>query len=136
LDAFFEDTSGDDARDHDSQDAPAQASARIPENFKTRGEARFGKLSPLSRTCRMRTAPFTNIHRCFFNDFFRANGAAEVTSIFCALDNVWVDALHEARYGVRFARPTTLAQGADACRFQFSRAPACAVDEAGGSMEP
>jgi hypothetical protein len=44
--------------------------------------------------------------------------------IFCALDSVWIDELHQPRYGTRFARPTTLAKGDDACRFQFSRSPA------------
>jgi hypothetical protein len=61
--------------------------------------------------------------------YFPANGAAKVTSIFCALDNVWVDALHETRYGVRFERPSNLAQGADACRFRFSGMPVAALDD-------
>jgi L-2-amino-thiazoline-4-carboxylic acid hydrolase len=107
-----------------SQDAPAQAFDRISENFKTRGEERFGKAFLYVQDVQDANRSFTNIRRCFFNDFFRANGAAEVTRIFCALDNVWVDSLHETRYGVRFDRPTNLAQGADACRFQFSRLPA------------
>jgi len=106
-----------------SQQAPAEAFARIAENFKPRGEERFGKAFVYVEDVQDADRSFTNIHRCFFNDFFRANGAAQVTRIFCAVDHVWVDALREPRYGVGFERPTTLAQGADACRFQFTRRP-------------
>lgn len=104
-----------------SGDAPEEAFARIAENFKRRGEERFGEAFVYVQDVQDATRSFTNIHKCFFNDFFRANGAPEVTSIFCALDNVWADALRESRYGVRFDRPTTLAQGDDVCRFQFSK---------------
>ena len=65
---------------------------------------------------------FVNIERCLFNEFFRRNGAPEVIPILCALDNIWADELARPRYGVRFERPTTLARGDDACRFQFSKA--------------
>ena len=64
---------------------------------------------------------FTNIHRCFYNDFFRANGAPEVTPIFCAMDYLWAEELEKPQYGVRFERPTTLARGDDMCRFQFTK---------------
>ena len=64
---------------------------------------------------------FVKIERCFFNDFFRENRAPEVTSLYCALDKVWADVLEEQRYGVRFERPTTLANGDDACRFRFHK---------------
>jgi hypothetical protein len=104
-----------------SDDAPEEAFARIAENFKRRGEERFGEAFVYVQDVQDATRSFTNIHKCFFNDFFRANGGPEVTSLFCALDNVWADALRERRYGVRFDRPTTLAQGDDVCRFQFSR---------------
>ena len=104
-----------------SEAAPAEAFVRISANFKTRGEQRFGKAFAYVQDVQDGTRSFTNITRCFFNDFFRANGAPEVTSVFCALDKVWADALESRPYGVRFERPTTLAQGDDACRFQFSR---------------
>ena len=112
-----------------SQDAPAEAFVRISENFKRRGEERFGKAFVYVQDVQDADRTFTNIQRCFFNDFFRLNDAAEVTSIFCALDSVWIESLHEARYGVRFERPSTLAQGADACRFQFRRASAPAAED-------
>lgn len=104
-----------------SQTAPHEAFVRIRENFKRRGEERFGKAFAYTQDVQDEQRSFTNIERCFFNDYFRANGAPEVTSVFCALDRVWADALESGPYGVRFDRPTTLAQGADACRFQFSR---------------
>ena len=104
-----------------SDDAPHEAFVRISENFKKRGEDRFGQAFVYDEDVQDATRSFTNIRKCFFNDFFRANGAPELTSIFCALDKIWADALEEQRYGVRFDRPTTLAQGDDACRFQFSK---------------
>lgn len=116
-----------------TQAEPAAAFVRISENFKSRGEARFGKAFLYAEDVRDADRSFTNIQRCFFNDFFRANGAPEVTRIFCALDHVWVDALHDGPYGVRFERPSTLAQGADACRFQFSRVPTPAGDDPPGT---
>jgi len=105
-----------------SEAAPQEAFVRISENFKKRGEERFGKAFAYEQDVQDSARSFTNIARCFFNDFFRANGAPEVTAIFCALDKVWANALESGPYGVRFDRPTTLAQGDDACRFQFSRA--------------
>ena len=106
-----------------SADAPEEAFNRISANFKRRGEERFGSAFVYVQDVQDVTRSFTNIQRCFFNDFFRANGAPEVTSIFCALDNVWAGALEAGPYRVRFDRPTTLAQGDDACRFQFSKRP-------------
>jgi hypothetical protein len=118
-----------------SQQAPAEAFDRIAENFKSRGEERFGKAFVYVKDVQDADRTFTDIHRCFFNDFFRANGAPEAARIFCAVDSVWVDALHEARYGVGFERPTTLAQGADACRFQFSRRAVATGDDPAGTIE-
>ncbi|SHK69078.1 L-2-amino-thiazoline-4-carboxylic acid hydrolase [Rhodothermus profundi] len=61
------------------------------------------------------------VHRCFYYDFFRRNGHPELTLIFCAWDRNWADAIRPERDGVRFERPTTLAEGQDACRFVFRR---------------
>lgn len=101
--------------------APGEAFARISENFQARGEQRFGRAFRYSADVRDATRNFVNIERCFFNDFFRRNDARELTAIFCALDKVWAEELAKPRYGVRFDRPTTLANGDDACRFQFSK---------------
>lgn len=102
-------------------DAPQEAFARISENFQARGEQRFGRAFRYSADVRDESRNFVNIERCFFNDFFRRNEARELTSIFCALDKVWAEELAKPRYGVQFERPTTLASGDDACRFQFSK---------------
>jgi hypothetical protein len=102
-----------------TDDAPQQAFSRISENFQKRGEERFGSTFRYATDIRDGRRNFVNIERCFFNDFFRANQAPEVTSVFCALDKVWAEALENHRYGVRFERPTTLANGDDVCRFQF-----------------
>ena len=104
-----------------SDDAPHQAFSRISENFQKRGEERFGSTFRYATDVRDDRRNFVNIERCFFNDFFRTNRAPEVTSLFCALDKVWAEALEDHRFGVRFERPTTLANGDDACRFQFSK---------------
>ena len=103
------------------QDAPDEAFSRVTQNFKSRGEASFGRSFRYVDDVRDDRRAFVNIERCLFNEFFRRNGAPEVTPILCALDNVWADELSKSRYGVRFQRPTTLARGDDACRFQFTK---------------
>ena len=60
---------------------------------------------------------FVNVRKCGFNDFFLENNARELLYSLCVLDYVWADALEE--YGIAFERPTILAEGSDACRFQF-----------------
>jgi predicted nucleic-acid-binding Zn-ribbon protein len=97
------------------------AFACIAENFKTRGEARFGPAFKYAQDVQDATRSFITIQRCGYFDFFRAHGAAEATRVFCALDIAWADELTRRRYPVSFERPTTIAQGDDACRFQFTR---------------
>jgi hypothetical protein len=104
-----------------SQDAPEAAFEHVAETFQARGEERFGQAFTYVADVRNDKHSFTNVTKCFFNDFFRANGAPEVTPVFCAMDAVWAEEMDDPRYGVRFERPTTLAAGDDACRFQFSR---------------
>jgi hypothetical protein len=107
-----------------SQDAPEEAFRRVSQNFKSRGEVSFVRTFRYVDDVRDESRTFVNIERCLFNEFFRQNGAPEVTPILCALDNVWADELSKPRYGVRFERPTTLAKGDDACRFQFTKTKA------------
>ena len=114
-------TSFVDARFGISQDAPEEAFRRVSQNFKARGEVSFGRSFRYVDDVRDDRRVFVNIEKCLFNEFFRRNGAPEVTSVLCALDNVWADELSKPRYGVRFERPTTLAKGDDACRFQFTK---------------
>lgn len=104
-----------------SQDAPEEAFKRIAENFKARGEQHFGKAYIYVQEVQDEGRSFVNIQKCFFDDFFRANGMPEVTPIFCAMDNLWAEELEKPQYGVRFERPTTLARGDDMCRFQFTK---------------
>ena len=104
-----------------SQEAPDGEFNRITENFKARGEERFGKAYTYVQEVQDEGRSFINIQKCFFDDFFRANGMPEVTSIFCAMDNLWAEELEKPKYGVRFERPTTLARGDDMCRFQFTK---------------
>ena len=104
-----------------SQDAPYEAFDRIAETFQNRGEQRFGRAFTFVPVAKDDRHSFTNITRCLFNDFFRANGAPEVTQVCCAMDLVWADELSHPRYGVCFERSTTLAAGDDACRFRFFR---------------
>jgi hypothetical protein len=102
-----------------SQDAPSDAFDRVSQHFATRGKERFGQAFEYVHDVRDAARSFTKITKCFFNDFFRANDAPEVTPIFCALDFVWAEELADVRYALRFERPTTLAAGDAACRFQF-----------------
>jgi len=104
-----------------TQEAPHEAFERISENFKSGGESRFGSAFNYVQAEQDESRSFTHIERCLFHDFFRANSAPEMTPLLCALDNVWADELSHTKYGVRFERPTTLAEGQDACRFQFTR---------------
>lgn len=104
-----------------SQDAREEAFRRVSENFRSRGEATFGRSFRYVDDVRDDGRVFVNVERCLFNEFFRRNGAPEVTSVLCAMDSVWADELSKPGYGVRFERPTTLAQGGDACRFQFTK---------------
>lgn len=104
-----------------SQDAPHEAFNQIAETFQNRGEQRFGRAFTFVAVGRDDGHSFTNITSCLFNDFFRANGVPELTSVCCAMDLVWADELTHPRYGVRFERSTTLAAGDDACRFRFFR---------------
>jgi L-2-amino-thiazoline-4-carboxylic acid hydrolase len=105
-----------------SQDAPETAFDCISQNFKARGEQLYGPGWTYVQAVQDHRQSHVYVTRCLFNDFYRAHGAPELTALFCALDGVWIEELHRARYKTRFERPTTLANGDDACRFQFSRA--------------
>ncbi|HSW13568.1 MAG TPA: L-2-amino-thiazoline-4-carboxylic acid hydrolase [Solimonas sp.] len=119
-----------------SQERPEEAFERISQNYKTRGESVFGSRFTYVQAVQDQRRSHTHITGCLFNDFFRAHGAPEVTRLFCALDTVWVEELHQPRYKARFERPTTLAAGDDACRFQFSRADSETQTDAQGPTSP
>jgi hypothetical protein len=64
-----------------------------------------------------------NVRRCFWNDFFVAVSRPELTSVLCAFDRNWFEAIVPERHGVRFERRTTLAEGGSHCPFHFFRVP-------------
>ncbi|MDP6709193.1 MAG: L-2-amino-thiazoline-4-carboxylic acid hydrolase [Alphaproteobacteria bacterium] len=102
-------------------EAPEAAFAATSDNFKARGDRVFGETYVYEQAVKDESRNFVNVTRCFFNDFFRRSGTPELTQLCCALDMLWADALNDGAYDVSFERPTTLAQGDDCCRFQFSR---------------
>jgi hypothetical protein len=71
----------------------------------------------------MRTYFTTTVKKCLYHDFFRANGAPEMTAVFCSYDDLWGDTIATGEYGVKFTRPTTIGWGHEMCRFEFKRAP-------------
>ncbi len=98
---------------------PEQAWEGLCSNFIPRGQAQYGRGWVVEEGIRDEKRFFCNFTRCGFADFFLAHNAREVLYLLCASDYRWTDAL--GRYGIRFERPTTLSEGADACRFQFFR---------------
>lgn len=100
---------------------PTKAFAAAAANFKQRGQQLFGDAFTYEQAVQTSDQSFVDIRRCFFDDFFNANGAPELTPLFCYMDTLWADALHAGKYNVRFERPTTLAAGDDRCRFHFAR---------------
>ncbi len=59
------------------------------------------------------------VTRCGFHDYLKRHGAPELTQVFCAWDLLWADEINRSERPVRFYRPQTIAEGADACLFEF-----------------
>ena len=102
-----------------SPEAPEDAWDQICANFIPKGRERYGSGWVVEQGMRDDRRCFFNFHKCGFADFFLDNDAREVLYLVCATDYIWGDALE--KYGIRFERPTTLSEGADACRFQLFR---------------
>lgn len=101
-----------------SPDAPEEAWDQICENYVNRSRERYGGHWVVAEQgIRDHRRCFFNYYRCGFADFFLGNHARELLYLLCATDYTWGDALE--KYGIRFERPTTLSEGADACRFQL-----------------
>jgi hypothetical protein len=100
-----------------SPDAPEEAWDQICRNYVKRGRERYGDWVVAEQGIRDQRRCFFNYYTCGFADFFLDNNAREVLYLLCATDFAWGDAL--GKYGIRFERPTTLSEGADACRFQL-----------------
>jgi len=60
----------------------------------------------------------TVVNLCGYRTFLKRHDALHLLPIFCQWDRVWIDALPA---GIQFRRPTTLATGGTACRFEFER---------------
>jgi len=104
------------------QTEPAAAFGKVRLNFKSRGEAVVGD-SFRYEVCEDDEAHhFVHIKKCFFNDFFRNQGAPELTPVVCEFDNFWAEEMNSGPYNVRFKREGMLSLGDDACRFHFWRA--------------
>jgi hypothetical protein len=101
-----------------SPEAPEDAWNRICANFIPKGRERYGSAWVVEQGIKDQRRCFFNFRKCGFADFFLDNDAREVLYLLCATDYIWGDAL-EKKYGIRFERPTILAEGADACRFQL-----------------
>ncbi|KAH6871537.1 L-2-amino-thiazoline-4-carboxylic acid hydrolase-domain-containing protein [Thelonectria olida] len=61
------------------------------------------------------------VHHCWYMRALEQLGAREIGPSFCAFDRSWYNAIDPQRHGVRFTRPSTIAKGADRCRFNFDR---------------
>jgi hypothetical protein len=66
-------------------------------------------------------AYYLDVVGCLWHDFFAAEGCAELTAIFCAFDNNWIDAIDPDKHGIRFERAVTLGTGGSLCPFHFFR---------------
>jgi len=88
---------------------------------KYKEEKQYGKSFVFERERDDESNYFLNVKKCFYHDFFSANGASELTPVFCDWDNVWGDELKDGRFGVKFERPETIGYGGSVCRFQFTR---------------
>ena len=59
--------------------------------------------------------------KCFYYDFFVANGIPELTHVFCSGDKNWFEEIRPEKHGFQFERPTTLGYGGSECPFKFTR---------------
>jgi hypothetical protein len=100
-----------------SPEARDDAWDQVCRNFVQRGEEEFGQAWTYEQGVKDRRRCFVNIRKCGFADFLLAHDARDLLYVICAGDYVWADALED--YDIRLERPTLLAEGSDACRFQF-----------------
>ena len=61
------------------------------------------------------------VERCYYHQVLSANGAQQLTPVFCAFDANWIDAIDPGRHGFSFERPTTIGTGGSNCPFRFRR---------------
>lgn len=95
----------------------------IKRNFIQRGELRFGEAFRYACEQNDEMQYTARIETCLFDAFFRQVDADDLTPLICRLDIVWADELVRRFPTLQFDRPTTLADGNDACRFRFTQDP-------------
>ncbi|KAM0417043.1 hypothetical protein ACHAPT_012948 [Fusarium lateritium] len=61
------------------------------------------------------------VHKCWYMDTLQRLDAREIGPSFCSFDRSWYDPIDPNRHGVKFTRPSTIAEGADRCRFNIDR---------------
>ena len=62
------------------------------------------------------------IHKCFYNDYFRGNGAPELMRIACRWDFIsWAKGIIPEKHGIKFTREVTLGLDGKECPFYFER---------------
>ncbi len=59
------------------------------------------------------------VKKCGYYEFFKRNGIPELTKVFCEWDSLWADEINRQKCGIRFERPTTIANNDEDCRFEF-----------------
>jgi hypothetical protein len=91
------------------------AIAKLRERSVFGGGFQFEKSRDDDRACYM------DVVRCLWHRFFAAEAYPELTAIFCAFDNNWIEAIDPNQHGVRFERATTLGTGGHLCPFHFFR---------------
>ncbi|GAA1090453.1 hypothetical protein GCM10009605_30430 [Nocardiopsis composta] len=63
----------------------------------------------------------SEVRHCFFHELLTRHGAGHLTSILCAFDANWMDAVVPGRHGFTVDRATTIAAGGASCPFRFRR---------------
>ncbi|KAJ4313067.1 hypothetical protein N0V84_009600 [Fusarium piperis] len=61
------------------------------------------------------------VHKCWYMDTLQRLDARGIGPSFCSFDRSWYDPIDPGRHGVKFTRPSTIAEGADRCRFNIDR---------------
>lgn len=104
-----------------TQDAPGEAFKMACENFKKIGEDQFGRTFVYEKEVQNESRCSFNVRKCFFDDFFRDNGAQELMPVCCVQDNLWMDELNKPDYGLTVTRSSTISEEGDACHFHFTK---------------
>lgn len=88
---------------------------------KLREQSTFGASFTFERRRDDNQGYYLDIVRCLWHSFFVAEECPELTAIFCAFDNNWIEAIDPGKHGVKFERATTLGTGGMLCPFHFFR---------------